>query len=182
MDDFERPDPPKAGSELETLNGFLDYHRATLLQKVAGVSDADLRRSPLAGQTTNPVPLNLLGLVKHLAYVERNWFQVTFMGITDLPVPWTKADPDADMRIEPDETTEAVLEFYREAVRRSRQIVQQALVEAGNETATLESRAKHPQRTQVSLRWIIVHMIEETARHNGHADLLRELTDGVTGE
>ncbi len=163
--DFARKDPPLTGPEHAMLEAFLDYHRATLLQKVAGVSDADLRRRLVPSLTT------LLGLVKHLAYVERSWFQIAFAG-EDLPVPWTEQDPDPDFRIEPDETTESILAFYREQVARSRAIAA---------TATLDEQAKGPGR-ECTLRWIMLHMIEETARHNGHADILRELIDGATGE
>ena len=185
MSDFERTDPPHAASELATLSAFLDYHRVTLLQKVAGVSDADLRRSPLSGlvpgQSPDAEPLTLLGLVKHLAYVERWWFAAVFAGET-VAFPWTDADPNADFRIEPDETTEAILELYRAEVEKARQIVRTAVQETGSETTALAALSKNPAKADYSLRWIIVHMIEETARHNGHADILRELTDGVTGE
>lgn len=164
--EIPRTDPSPLAPERELLDAFLDYHRATLLQKVAGVSDADLRRRFVPSQTT------LLGMVKHLAYVERSWFQIRFAG-EDLPVPWTEQDPDADFRIEPDETTAAILAFYRAEVARSRAITA---------AASLDDRAKRPSRDrEYTLRWIMLHMIEETARHNGHADILRELIDGVTG-
>lgn len=163
--DFVRKDPPHTGAEQDLLEAFLDYHRATLLQKVDGLSDADLRRRLVPSATT------LLGMVKHLAYVERSWFQKVFAG-EDLPVPWTEEDPDADFRIEPEETTAEILAFYQEQVRRSRAIT------AG---ASLDEIARGPGRDH-TLRWIMLHMIEETARHNGHADILRELIDGATGE
>jgi uncharacterized damage-inducible protein DinB len=160
-----RTDPPTVGPEKVMLEAFLDYHRATLLQKVSGVSDADLRRQLVPSLTT------LLGLVKHLAYVERSWFQIVFAG-EDLPVPWTKDDPDPDFRIASGETTEEILALYREQVARSRAITA---------AASLDDLARSPGR-ECTLRWIMVHMIEETARHNGHADILRELIDGATGE
>jgi uncharacterized damage-inducible protein DinB len=161
-----RPDLPDAAPEREMLTAFLDWHRATLLLKVAGLDDQALRRHLVPSQTT------LLGLVKHLSYVERTWFQIRFAG-EDLPVPWSDADPDADFRIEPDESTERILAFYREQVARSRAIVAA--------TPSLDAPQKGPGRKR-TLRWILVHMIEETARHNGHADILRELIDGTTGE
>jgi uncharacterized damage-inducible protein DinB len=165
-DDVGRVQPPTRGSELDMLNAFLDYHRATLLWKVSGLSDEQLRR-PMV-----PSGVSLLGIVKHLGYVEQNWFQVAFQGRDGLPVPWSDEDPDADFRIEADETTEAVLDFYREEVAHSRQAI------VG---ASVEDVERHPKRI-ATLRWILIHMIEETARHNGHADILREQIDGATGE
>jgi hypothetical protein len=104
--------------------------------------------------------------------VERSWFQIRFLG-QNLPVPYSDADPDADFRIEPDDTTESVLAFYREQIERSRAIVAA--------TPSLDETAKDPERADYTLRWMMVHMIEETARHNGHADILREQIDGATG-
>ncbi len=166
---IERVDPPLTGSELEMLNSFLDYHRATLLWKISGVSDEDLRRKTVPTST-----MSLLGLVKHLAYVERYWFQRRFKGENAI-FPWTKDDPDADWRIEPDETTESVIQLYNEEAEKSRRIV---------EASSLDDLAAiaWPDGSSPSLRWILFHMIEETARHNGHADLLREAIDGATGE
>jgi uncharacterized damage-inducible protein DinB len=115
--------------------------------------------------------MSLLGLVKHLAYVERQWFQRVFLN-RDLSVPWTKEDPDADWRIEPDETTEAILTLFQASVAESRKVV------AEN---SLDDFA-HKPGSDPTLRWIMVHMIEEVARHNGHADIIREAIDGVTGE
>lgn len=168
MNDFARQDPPTNAPEKETLETFLDYHRATLLQKVAGLDDADLRRSFVPSGT------NLLSLVKHLAYVERWWFQHIFAG-EDTDFPWTDEDPDAEFRVEPHETTADVIAFYQQEARLSRDIVQRGAL------GDVAKRTGRPGE-KLTLRWIIVHMIEETARHNGHADILRELTDGATGE
>ena len=165
----ERVDPPLTGTELEMLNTFLDYHRATLLWKVSGVSDEDLRRKAVPTST-----MSLLGLVKHLAYVERSWFQRWFKN-EDVFFPWTGEDPDADWRIEPEETTENIIRLYNEEVEKSRRIVGAAGLD------DLAARAGS-EGERASLRWIMFHMIEETARHNGHADLLREALDGATGE
>jgi hypothetical protein len=170
MSNIQRVDPPLAAPEKETLLAFLDYHRATLLQKVNGVSDADLRR------IMTPSGLSLLGLVKHLAYVEIGWFQETFAGEDLYPVPWTKEDPDADFRIEPHETTADILAFYIAQVERSRTITATASLD------DIVRNARDEEYKHMQLRWIIVHMIEETARHNGHADLMREAIDGSTGE
>src|ERR1700694_2240053 len=93
-DDFIRHDPPRDANEKETLQAYLDYHRATLLGKIDGLPIEDLRRVMV------PSGVSLLGIVKHLAYVERNWFQVVFNGQAPGQVPWTDEDPDADFRIE----------------------------------------------------------------------------------
>ena len=148
------------------MAGFLDYHRATLLMKIDGVSDEDLRR-PMT-----PSGTSLLGMVKHLAYVERWWFQKDFLD-RDVSAPWTEEDPDADFRIEPDESTQEIVDLYQRECQISRDIVA---------AASLDDLAARAKRKDFSLRWIVVHMIEETARHNGHADILRETIDGVTGE
>jgi uncharacterized damage-inducible protein DinB len=169
MTEDNRPEPPSLGSEAETLAGFLDFHRATLLWKLEGLDDEQLRRPMVASGTS------LLGLVKHLAYVERSWFQGVWAG-QEVTFPWTEEDPDADWRIEPDETAEDVLALYRGECDRSRQIVAGA--------SSLDDAVQHPRRRQwtMSRRWILAHMVEETARHVGHADILREQLDGAVGE
>ena len=166
MTDDNRPEPPDEGTEAETLHGFLEFHRATLLWKLDGLDDQQLRRPMVPSGTS------LLGMVKHLAYVERWWFQQVWAG-QEVTYPWTEEDPDADWRIGPEETTEEILALYRAECARSNEIVSAA--------ASLDDIAQHPRR-KLSRRWILVHMIEETARHNGHADILREQLDGTTGE
>jgi uncharacterized damage-inducible protein DinB len=170
MDTPQSIEPPASAPEPEMLSAWLDYHRTTLLRKIDGVSDADLRRPMVPSGTS------LLGLVKHLAWVEIWWFQITFAGHV-VEEPWTEDDPDADFRIEPSETTREIVDFYLAQCATNRSIVAEAdsldapalkAIRAGSFTATL--------------RWILNHMIEETARHNGHADILREMIDGVTGE
>ena len=145
---------------------FLDYHRATLLMKIDGVSDEDLRRPMVPSGTT------LLGMVKHLAFVERSWFQRVFTNV-EVEFPWTDEDPDADFRIEPNETTREIVQLYEGECQKSRDIT---------EKASLDDISTFEKRAGFSLRWILTHMIEETARHNGHADILREQIDGSTGE
>jgi Protein of unknown function (DUF664) len=166
-DDFIRRDPPRDAPEKETLEAYLDYHRATLLGKIDGLPIEDLRRVMV------PSGVSLLGIVKHLAYVELNWFQVCFDGREPSPVPWTDEDPDADFRIEPGDSFGSIVAFYRREIEQSRIIVALA--------PSLGERAKREGRNE-TLRWIMVHMIEETARHNGHADIFRELIDGQIGE
>jgi uncharacterized damage-inducible protein DinB len=162
----ERQIRPSSGPEKALLEAFLDFQRDTLLWKVSGLTDAQLTQEKTPSGTT------LLGLVKHLAYVERNWFQIRFMG-RPLSVPWRSADPAGDFRIEPHETGASIIAFYRAEIAESKRIVAAA--------PSTETLAVDPERPH-SLRRILVHMIEETARHNGHADILRELTDGQTGE
>lgn len=166
MQDPERRQRRQDGSEREQLTAFLDFQRDTLLWKLSGLTDGQLR------ERRTPSGMSLLGLVKHLAYVERNWFQARFLG-RDLYVPWRAGDPGADFRIESDETPESVVRFYLDEVETSRGIV------AAAASLDVVAVAGEPPR---SLRWILVHMIEESARHCGHADFMRELADGQTGE
>lgn len=168
----DRVDPPRQVAERETLETFLDFYRETILWKVSGMSEDNIRRSVV------PSRWSPLGMVKHLAYVERNWFQTRFAGEKDLPVPWTDEDPDADFRVEPDETTEQILQFYRDACKGARS----AVVGASLDDLAAEWPADRPPDKRPNLRWIYVHMIEETARHAGHLDVARELIDGATGD
>ena len=160
------PDPPYEADEKTTLSSFLDWYRDVILRKVEGLSKEAATRSLVSSPTT------LLGIVKHLACVERGWFQSGFMG-ERVYQPWSEADPDADFRIEPDESVFGITDLYRREIDRSRQIV---------DAANLDDHARRPDRATHTLRWIMVHMIEETARHAGHMDILREQTDGATGE
>jgi uncharacterized damage-inducible protein DinB len=152
--------------EKELLKAFLDWYREGIMLKVNGLTREEATRRLV------PTPTNLLGVVKHLAYVEQGWFQRRFMGRT-LPVPWSKEDPDADFRIEADETVDGVVAFYRDAIAESDRIIA---------TSRLDDEDRRAGDDRATLRWILVHMIEETARHAGHCDILRELTDGVVGE
>jgi hypothetical protein len=161
----ERPEPSRIGPERELLTGFLDYQRATMLMKLGGLSLQDAQQRHVPSLTT------ILGMVKHLGWVERSWFLRVLEGET-ITVPWTKEDPDADFRIEPEESVESVVAFYRESCR---------LADEAAARHNLDDEAANA-RDRVSLRWIYIHMIEETARHCGQADILRELTDGETGE
>ena len=157
---------PVAGAEKEVLTGFLDHYRATIIAICEGLSDEDLRRPMVPSGTT------LLGMIKHLAYVERGWFQETIAG-DQVEYPFDADDPDADLRIERDESTEEILDLYRSECSRSRQII---------ETVSLDDLVKGEERSaDYNVRWVIVHMIEETARHAGHADIIREQLDGSTG-
>ena len=157
---------PFTGAEKQSLKVALDRHRDAILWKLEGVSDEDLRR-PLV-----PSGTSLLGLVKHLAAVEYGWFCDTF-GRPAEPLPFDEDDPDADLRVEPEETTADVLAFYG----RARDAADRAIEEIG-----LEETGAAWFEDAVSMRWVLIHMVEETARHAGHVDILRELIDGRTGD
>jgi uncharacterized damage-inducible protein DinB len=176
LDEHGRPEPPIAADETATLLGFLDYQRATLAWKCSGVDAAGMKA------TVGVSSITLGGLLKHLAYVEDHWFS-TYLHRADRCPPWNtvvwNADPDWDWNSAADDTPEQLLALWQEAVEQSRSRVAEALADAG-----LDQRAKRiwPDGSAPSLRWIVVHMIEEYARHNGHADLIRESVDGATGE
>jgi len=157
---------PFTGEEKESLKVAMDRHRDAILWKLEGVSDQDLRR-PLVRSGTS-----LLGLVKHLAAVEYGWFCDTFGRPTE-PLPFDDDDPDADLRIEPGETTDEILAFYG----RARATADRVIEEIG-----LEETGMAWFGEPVTMRWVLIHMVEETARHAGHADILRELIDGMTGD
>jgi uncharacterized damage-inducible protein DinB len=161
----KQPHTPRVGDERELLTATVDYQRAVLLRKVGGLDEDELRRV----MTTSG--LTLLGLVKHLAYVERYWFQVVFAG-RDADLPWSDADPDADWHPEPGETAPEIVALYVAESEVAREIT------AASE---LETMSAHTD-VQVSMRWILLHMLEELARHLGHADLMREELDGATGD
>jgi uncharacterized damage-inducible protein DinB len=171
-----RIDPDLAADELTSLSQFLDFHRATLVDKVSGLSTEEL--------ATRAVPssaITLGGMLKHLALVEDDWFQVKFLGRPEVE-PWASApfdvDPDWDWHSAVDDTPEDLLRLYDAACARSRA----AVVEVGGELDTLSVEADPQTGGRFSLRWIMIHMIEETARHNGHVDLIREAIDGSVGE
>ena len=115
---------------------------------------------------------NLLGLVKHLAWVELWWF-ADYIGGEEVEFPWSEEDRDGDWRVEPDETIASISQLYIDAVIRADTIIAAA--------ADLEVVGKAGPEPR-SLRWVLTHMIDETARHAGHADILRELIDGTTGD
>ena len=168
MTQMTRTDPPKAADELATLSGFLDYLREAIVVKVTDLDD-EAQRRPMT-----PSGVSLLGIVKHLAYVERYWFAHVFAGV-DVSFPWTDEDPDADWRVEPNESSREVIDLYLAGCDRAREVV------AASTPDQLSARSGRAGE-HFSLRWIVAHMIEETGRHAGHADILRELIDGRTGE
>ena len=157
---------PFTGAEKESLKVALDRHRDAVLWKLEGLDDEQLRRPMVPSGTS------LLGLVKHLAAVEYGWFCDTF-GREAEPLPFDDDDPDADLRIEPGETTEDVLAFYG----RARAAADQAIDELD-----IEDTGTAWFGEAVTMRWVLIYMVEETARHAGHVDILRELIDGMAGD
>ena len=168
-----RFDPDPAGGERELLGQYLDFQRQTVLAKTAGLSREQMTRRHA------PSALTLAGLLYHLALVEESWLEERFLG---LPVrePWAgvdfKADPDWEFRTSAELEPEQLRQRYREACERSRQAMAQA-----DGLDQLSVRPLHDGR-RFTLRWVLLHLLEETARHAGHADLLREAIDGTVGE
>ncbi|WP_346384175.1 DinB family protein [Nocardioides sp.] len=171
--EIERIDPPLAADEVATLVGYLDYHRQTLRLKTDGLSSEGLNA------VHPPSTMTLGGMLKHLALVEDYWFSVIFLGNDDAE-PWKSVDWDADRDWEwhtaVDDSPEHLRELFDRFVAASDRIV------AGVSLDQLSVKPSRRTNEKFSLRWIIVHMIEEYARHNGHADLIRESIDGATGE
>ena len=164
-----RTDTPAEWDERSTLMALLHYVRSTVARKCEGLSDELARGAPLPGSPlTNPA-----SLVSHLRWVEHWWFESRFLGL-DNRTPERDDDPDFEMTIGLEAPIARLLDEYEEQTRRSDQIIADH---------RLDHRAMHTVSTgdHPTLRWIILHMIEETARHNGHLDLLRELADGRVG-
>ncbi|MGA5704751.1 DinB family protein [Peterkaempfera bronchialis] len=155
---------PYTGGEKESLHASLDRHRDVILWKLDGLDDEALRR-PMT-----PSGTNLLAMVKHLATVEYGWFCTTFGRETE-PF-WFDAYTE-DMTVEPHESTADIVEFYG----RARAAADQAIDEIH-----LDGLGTSWNGITVSMRWVLIHMIEETARHAGHMDIVRELIDGATGD
>lgn len=176
LDEHGRPEPPLEADEATMLRAFLDYQRATLAWKCGGL-DAEALQATVGAST-----MTLGGLLKHMALVEDNWFTRWLRG-RDIGAPWNTVDWDADSDWEwhsaADDTPEELRGLWEAAVERSRAAVEEALADGALDQLAARS---WPDGRSPSLRWILCHMIEEYARHNGHADLLRESVDGATGE
>ena len=164
-----QPDPPlaadelvAAGTEREVLEAFLDFHREVLVRKVSGVSEQEARHRRVPSKTT-------LALVKHMTGVERGWFQRVLAGRPKAEIGPNVGGGDDSWELADDETVASLVAEYRRACEESRQTAARF---------ALDHTVPQRRLGQVSLRWIYVHMIEETARHVGHADILREQTDG----
>ena len=176
LDEYGRPEPPPAADEETTLLGFLDYQRATFAWKCSGLDAAGLRATVAASSMT------LGGMLKHLAYVEDSWCSHRLHGKAPVApwgtVDWT-ADQDWEWHSAADDSPGELRALWAAAVERSRTGVAEATADGGLDrlAATVWPDGRSP-----SLRWILCHLIEEYARHNGHADLIRESIDGSVGE
>jgi uncharacterized damage-inducible protein DinB len=166
MTTIERTDPPYECDEWTMLVGWLEYHRATLAQKCEGLTEAQLRL-----RSVPPSHLSLLGLVRHMAEVELNWFRFWLGG--QEPHPRYEGDADFD-QVDTADAAEAFA-YWREECEHAREVLARF-------TSLDEVGAGQQVGAGISVRWTLVHMIEEYARHNGHADLLRETIDGKTGD
>ncbi|MYX13593.1 DUF664 domain-containing protein [Streptomyces sp. SID8374] len=162
-------DTPPAWDDRTQLTTFLDYARETARAKCAGVSPENERKALLPG---SPL-MTMSGVINHLRWVENYWFEVVFLGEEDRS-PMTDEDPDREMRVAVGFPLTQLLEEYAEQSARYRELV------AAHD---LDERAVGTIRDglHVDLRWILLHLTEETARHNGHLDILREMLDGTTG-
>ncbi|MEV6593913.1 DinB family protein [Streptomyces acidicola] len=168
---IKRTDPATDADERSTLEGFLDYHRQTLELKCADLDDAQLRTAAVP-----PSELSLMGLVRHMADVERNWFRRVLANEDAGPLHYSDEDPDGEFHLTDTDTWEDAYAAWQAEMAAARSNAARfALDDAG------EGRSRLIEEP-ITLRWIYNHMIEEYARHNGHADLLRERLDGATGE
>jgi uncharacterized damage-inducible protein DinB len=164
----DRPRPLNSGPERAQLESWLDFHRATLVTKCAGLDLESLCARPVASST-----LSLLGLLRHMTMVEQVWFQMTLAGHEVAPYYRRDDDRDADFNDLASATLDDVVALFHATCETSREL---AAAHDLDDMAAVVRRGR-----AVDLRWIYIHMIEEYARHNGHADLLRELIDGATG-
>jgi hypothetical protein len=160
------PAEPAPASEREGLTQFLDQQRDILVRKIEGLTDQQARLAPTASS------LSLLGIVKHCALWERRWFQVIFAG-RSFPGDWpeVRSPLREDFKVGDHDTVAHWLGFYQEQVEESRRIV-----------AAADFGAPCAREPEHNLRWVLLHHIEEVARHAGHADIIRETVDGSTGE
>lgn len=157
------PETERAG-----LSEFLNMQRDALINKVQGVSEEDARRA------TTVSSLSLLSLIKHSAIWERRWFQVIVAG-RSVPNEWPEVqteEADPTFQLTADDTVETLVAYYRHQIAASQEIL---------DNFDLESPCVWPEMAHVNLRWVALHMIEETARHAGHADIIREAIDGSRG-
>jgi len=166
----DRADPELIPTEREALDAWLDYHRDTLLLKCAGLTASQLKE-----RSVPPSGLSLLGLVRHMTEVERWWLRIHAANI-DLPFPYDPESTGLDFDALDDADAAANIEAYRQEIKLAR-----ATMASKHLEDVVPSHGDHPERVR-NVRWLYLHMIEEYARHNGHADLIRERIDGATGD
>jgi uncharacterized damage-inducible protein DinB len=170
MTTTERTDTPQAFDERSILLQMLDYTRRTALMKCEGLSDEDARRQVLP---TSPL-MTMSGVVSHLRWVEWSWLHMDFLGEPDAG-PWTQEEPDREFTYRLDGPLSAVLDDYVEMAREH-----DALIAGWDLDQVAAQGFKDGRRP--TLRWILHHLVEENARHNGHLDVIRELLDGTKGD
>jgi uncharacterized damage-inducible protein DinB len=169
MTTIERTEPPLKADERTMLVAWLEYHRATLASKCEGLTDDQLRTRSIP-----PSALSLLGLVRHMAEVELNWFRFWLAGEKPNPRYADEEEWDVD-----DADVAEAFDYWRSECNHAREVL--ATFDSLDAVGADQPSDTDPQ-SGFSARWVVVHMIEEYARHNGHADLLRELIDGTTGD
>ena len=169
MTETKRTDVPVTWDERTTVLTFLDYTRATARAKCDGITEEDARVAPLPG---SPL-MTVKGLVSHLRWVDYFWIEVALLGGDD-QAPWTDEDPDREYHFALDTPIATLLNEYDAQAARHRELIAEL---------DLDARAKRERKggEACTLRWILHHLVEETARHNGHLDIIRELIDGTTG-
>lgn len=166
----ERTEVPLSGDEHHMLASFLDFQRETLAWKCSGLDSEQLRHASVP-----PSKLSLLGLVRHLTENERGWFHEVMAGEETPPLYFSDEDPDGDFHVTDADTWDDAYAAWQTSIARSKELA------AGRSLDDLSAGLDRSGKPY-SLRWIYTHMIEEYARHNGHADLIREVIDGATGE
>jgi len=167
----DRAEPALVLSERQALQAWLDYHRQTLLHKCAGLTAAQLKE-----RSVPPSRLSLLGLVRHMTDVERWWFRI-HGGDRDMGFRhYSEEHPDTDFEAVEEADAWADLQAFRDEIRAADEAVRDRQLDD-----QVPSHGHHPEQVR-DIRWIYLHMVEEYARHNGHADLLRERIDGATGD
>lgn len=175
-DDVGRPEPEPAVNEVETLRGFLNFQRATLKWKSEGLAQDQLNVSVAKSTVT------IGGLLKHMTFVENEWFW-RWIGDNDRLEPWLSTDfekdPDWEFASAVHDDAETLMANWVDSIQLSESILDDCLQSGGLDQL---AKRKWPNGESPSLRWILVHMIEEYARHNGHADFIRESIDGSVGE
>ncbi|GAB2731195.1 DinB family protein [Streptomyces bullii] len=167
----ERRVPPTTADERTMLEGWLEFHRQTLAWKCEGLTDEQLRTA-----SVEPSDLSLLGLVRHMADVERSWFRRVLAGEDAAPIHYSDEDRDGEFHLTDTDTWQDARTTWQEEIAAARRIA------AGFGLDDISKGAHRRTGERFNLRWIYTHMIEEYARHNGHADLIRERIDGATGD
>ena len=173
IDAPERQEPSTTADERAMLDGWLDYHRATLLTKCAGLTDEQLRI-----RSVEPSGLSLIGLLRHMTIVEYAWFEKVFTGAPERDLYSSPDDVDYEINAVDEATADEAYAEFTKACAVSRRLAEGRSLDEIAEYA----RPGGDTVDRFSLRWIVTHMIEEYARHNGHADLLRERVDGEVGD